>query len=165
MGLSVALSIAGLACSQADGDSALQSFTEPDSFVVQPIEIADHLRLREGFDYSTYYGVIRLTRDLRTLWSQLVSVRHSPLRAGILPAPPAVDFSRAMVLWFADRGAAASFVRSIGLDVDSLGETLTVTVTAYHSDFGSRRLNLWEIPRTGRAIVFEVEHEYEDRAP
>ncbi len=137
-----------------------------DSLYARPIAVDAEFRLRRGFDYSEYYGVLRSARDLERLWNQLVHVREPmlPVIGTPRPDPPAVDFTTTAVLWFADQGARASFVESLELERPA-SDTIRVAVTVFHSDFGSRRLNLWAIPRTASPLAFEVKHIYEVRSP
>jgi|GEM_PF-4564965 len=125
------------------------------------------LRIKEGFDYSEYYGVIRSEAEFERFWANVIDIRSGFLKRlfGAPPERPEVDFNRYTVIWFAHRGANASFVRSIGAVRAGDGGRLSVTVTAYHSDFGSDGFDLWKIPRTDGEIVFSVVHEYEERGP
>lgn len=154
------------ACGPPAPDPRPDDSPEPAVFRAEPIAIDRDLRLRRGFDYATFHGVVRSTGELRTLWSELVNIQRE-VNLNLLarvPDPPVVDFDREMVLWFADRGAAASFTKAIEL-VATVPDTLRVVITVVHSDFGSRSLNLWTTARTSRALVFEVRHEYETRGP
>ncbi|MDH3455390.1 MAG: hypothetical protein OER90_00995 [Gemmatimonadota bacterium] len=141
----------------------------PDSLVATPITVSLDLRLKRSFDYTEYYGVLHSQRELNALWKQLVTVDDAsdlgvPFLGGNVPEPPTVDFTVASVLWFADRGAKASFVASLELQPVP-PDTVKVIVTAFHSDFGSRGLNLWSMPRFDGSVIFEVRHEYEERSP
>ena len=75
--------------------------------------------------------------------------------------PPEIDFNNYQALWFADRGAHASFVESAELAQDPESGTTTASFKIWHSDFGSRKLNLWEIPRTARKIIYREIHFYD----
>ena len=154
------------ACSGADRDDESAEVVEPDSLFANTIPIDMDLRLREGFDYSTYHGVIESSSSLNRLWSQLVNVQQEFYgRRAEVPDSPTVDFSRYVVLWFADRGVGASFVDSLGLSEVSGRDSVVAVVHVFHSDFGSHRLNLWQMPRTTKRVVFQVQHTYETRAP
>jgi hypothetical protein len=135
--------------------------------IVEKIEIDRDLRLTKKFDYSTYYGAISSQEELSELWSKLVNTKRDFEILGRLevPPPPSVDFDTHAVLWFADRGADASFVESLTIEPDATGSSLKAIITVFHSDFGSRRLNLWKIPRLEKKIEFEVKHKYESRGP
>jgi len=134
-----------------------------DGLVPAPIEVAANLRLGRTFDYELYFGTFLSREELDWVWGYLenVEAEGNPLTRGEVPDPPEIDFENEMLLWFADRGASASFVSAIALDALP-PETLRVRVTAFHSDFGSRRINLWRVPRYEGPVEFEIEHEYED---
>jgi hypothetical protein len=141
----------------------------PDSLLATPITIGLDLRLKRSFDYAEYYGVLRSQGELNALWKQLVTVDDAsdlgvPFLGGDVPDPPSIQFTTNSVLWFADRGAKASFVSSLELK-PALPDTVKVMVTVFHSDFGSRRLNLWSMPRFDGPVIFEVRHVYEERSP
>jgi hypothetical protein len=68
------------ACSEPDRDDEHPDVVEPDSLFASTIPVDMDLRLREGFDYTTYYGVIESSRSLSRLWSQLVNVQRCGLR-------------------------------------------------------------------------------------
>jgi hypothetical protein len=129
------------------------------------IKIDSDLRLKDGFDYSTYYGVFRSQEGLNEIWKNMINVQKEVFlkKEIVVPLPPRVDFGESIVLWFADRGAQASFVKSMMVLKSDQRNTLTALVEVFHSDFGSSRLNLWRIPRTDKSIVFEVKHLYEER--
>lgn len=154
------------ACTGSASDGEVPHFVEPDSLFASPILGSVDLRLKEGFDYSTYYGVILSSASLEELWSQLVNVKRGQYgRRARVPDPPVFDFARYVVLWFADRGAGASFVDSLELSTVSGSDSVLATVHVFHSDFGSRRLNLWQMTRTARPVAFDVKHGYETRVP
>jgi hypothetical protein len=172
----VAFLMSALGCSRQEtldqgNSSAVVTVAQlpPDSLVATPIPIGRDLRLKRSFDYTKYDGVLQSQRELNTLWKQLVTVDDAsdlgvPFLGGDVPDPPMIDFTANSVLWFADRGASASFVAAIELGPVP-PDTVKVVITAFHSDFGSRRLNLWSIPRFDGPVLFEVKHEYEERSP
>jgi len=137
----------------------------PRHIKAEKVEINADLRLKDKFDYSTYCGVVHSQIELNRLWSQLINIQRKfyQLNARV-PKPPQVDFSKHMVLWFAERGVHASFVQSLEITENEEKNSLNVIVYVFHSDFGSSNLNLWKIPKTDKEIIFKVEHKY-DRGP
>ncbi len=131
----------------------------------EKVEINADLRLKDRFDYSTYYGVVHSQIELNRLWSQLINIQRKfyQLNARV-PKPPQIDFGKHMVIWFADRGVHASFVQSLEITENEERNSLNAIVYVFHSDFGSSNLNLWKIPKTDKEIIFKVEHKY-DRGP
>jgi len=136
----------------------------PHHIKAEKIEIDQNLRLKDRFDYSTYFGVIRSQRELNTLWSQLINIQNDFFHNLIsrIPEAPQVDFSKNMILWFADRGANASFVESLEIIEHEETNSYKAIIHVFHSDFGSSRLNLWKIPTTRKEIIIQVEHKYEE---
>lgn len=133
---------------------------------LEKIPIGKNLRLDKSFDYSTYYGVINSREELAQIWSHIIKAGDDDFffpGMGV-PPPPEFDFKNHQALWFADRGAHASFVESAELVEDAESGALTAAIKVWHSDFGSRKLNLWKIPRTNRKIIFRETHHY-DRGP
>ncbi len=130
------------------------------------IEIDRNLRLDKRFDYSTYYGVIDSREELEKIWSHMIQADDNTFFfPGLgVPPPPKVDFGKYQALWFADRGAHASFVESAKLEEDPKTGSLTAVIKVWHSDFGSSKLNLWQIQRTRKKITFRETHHY-DRGP
>jgi hypothetical protein len=128
------------------------------------IEIDPDLRLKDSFDYSTYCGIIRSQRELNTLWSQLINIQNDFYHklTSRIPESPQVDFSKHMVLWFADRGVNASFVESLEIAKNEETNSFKAIIHVFHSDFGSSRLNLWKIPKISKEIIIQVEHKYEE---
>jgi hypothetical protein len=86
----------------------------PRHIKAEKIEIDSDLRLKDRFDYSTYYGVVHSQIELNRLWSHLINIQRNFYQLNTrVPKPPQVDFNKHMVLWFADRGVHASFVESL----------------------------------------------------
>ena len=163
--LVLGLPLAVSACSAGD-QAETGHIVEPDSLYVDPIPISMDLRLRERFDYGTYHGVIASSESFSELWSQLVNVQreHYGRRVDV-PASPDIDFANYVLLWFADRGVGASLVDSLEVRLSTGRDSVLATVHVFHSDFGSRRLNLWQMPRTARPVAFAVRHSYETGVP
>ncbi|HXX58020.1 MAG TPA: hypothetical protein VEI96_08485 [Thermodesulfovibrionales bacterium] len=137
----------------------------PHHIEVDKIEIDPDLRLKDRFDYSTYCGIIHSQRELNTLWSQLINIQDDFYHkfTSHIPKPPPVDFSKHLVIWFADRGVNASFVESLEITDNEGTNSLKAIIHVFHSDFGSSHLNLWKIPKTSKEIIIQVEHKYEER--
>ena len=133
---------------------------------LEKIEFDRNLRLDKRFDISTYFGVIDSREELQEIWSHMIQADDNTFFfPGVgVPPPPKVDFGKYQALWFADQGAHASFVESARLVEDPKTGSLTAVIKVWHSDFGSRKLNLWQIPRTGEKITFRETHHY-DRGP
>ena len=147
----------------AEMDDSIKTGT-PHHIEVDKIEVDPDLRLKDRFDYSTYCGIIRSQRELNTLWSQLINIQsdfYHKLTSRI-PESPQVDFSKHMVLWFADRGVNASFVESLEIVENGETNSFKAIIHVFHSDFGSSHLNLWKIPKTRKEIIIQVEHKYEE---
>ncbi len=135
----------------------------PHDIKAKKIEIDPDLRLKDRFDYSTYCGIIRSQRELDALWSQLINIQDKfyHILTSHIPKSPQIDFNNSMVLWFADRGVNASFVESLTITESEETNALKASIHVFHSDFGSSHLNLWEIPKTSKEIIIQVEHRYE----
>jgi len=139
--------------------------THAERIAIEIVSIDVNLRLEKNFDYSKYFGVISSNEELEDVWSHMVKKGDSIFfpRVGVSP-PPEIDFNIYQVLWFANRGANASYIESVDLVEDTESDTLTAKVKVWHSDFGSRELNLWKIPRVSKKIIFQETHLY-DRGP
>ena len=148
----------------AETDDSIKTGT-PQHITADKIEIDPDLRLKDRFDYSTYCGIIRSQRELNTLWSQLINIQDDFYHKLIshIPKSPQVDFSKHMVIWFADRGVNASFAESLEITENEGANSLNAIIHVFHSDFGSSRLNLWNIPKTSKEIIIQVKHKYEER--
>jgi hypothetical protein len=136
-----------------------------DKINIERVLIDVNLQLEKNFDYSTYFGVINSPEELAKIWSHIVkndSALFFP-SAGVSP-PPKIDFNNYRVLWFADRGANASYIESLELVEDIKSGTLTAKIKVWHSDFGSRKLNLWKIKNKSKKIIFREIHHY-DQGP
>jgi len=133
---------------------------------LEKIKFDRNLRLDKRFDTSTYFGVIDSREELQEIWSHMIQADDNTFFfPGVgVPPPPKVDFGKYQALWFADRGAHASFVESAKLVEDPKTGSLTAVIKVWHSDFGSSKLNLWQIPRTQKKITFRETHHY-DRGP
>jgi len=150
-------------CLAADEPSESAALREVVEAVKIPID--EDLSLGGSFDYSHYYGLIRSQDELDDLWSGLISAKKpyaSRLGFG-LPDPPKVDFVNNSVIWFADKGAGASYVDSMLVGAYESDRKLFITFVAFHSDFSSDRLELWTIPLTGYTADFSVLHKYEEK--
>ncbi|MGV7220385.1 MAG: hypothetical protein ACQ9MH_02520 [Nitrospinales bacterium] len=130
---------------------------------IERVSIDANLHLEESFDYSTYFGVINSPEGLRKIWSHIVKNENTLFfpNAGVSP-PPKIDFNNYRVLWFADRGANASFIESVDLVEDIKSGSLTAKIKVWHSDFGSRKLNLWKIKNKSKKIIFYEIHNYDE---
>jgi hypothetical protein len=167
LSLLFAVVVLGSSCAEARDQPEYPSFDEPDTLFARRIPIDADLRLRDGFDYSVYAGIIESADSLRRLWSHVVNVQREVYgrRDADVHDPPDVDFARNMILWFGHRGVGASFVDSLQLSTAAGSDSLIAIVHVFHSDFGSRGFDMWELPRTTRTVVFETQHKYETRAP
>jgi hypothetical protein len=147
----------------AEIDDSIKTGT-PHHLKAEKIEIDPDLRLKDRFDYSTYCGIIRSQKELNTLWSQLINIQNDFYHKlfSRIPESPQVDFSKDMVLWFADRGVNASFVESLEIAENEETNSFKAIIHVFHSDFGSSHLNLWKIPKTRKEIIIQVEHKYEE---
>ncbi|NQT71683.1 MAG: hypothetical protein HQ553_02810 [Chloroflexi bacterium] len=151
-------------CGSDDEENTLEeSQISSEISQVEEIIIDYDLRLRDGFDYSTYYGTIRSQKELNQLWSQMINIQKEYYHKSNAKVPelPQIDFSKNSVLWFADRGVNASFVSLPRVKEDNMAQALIATVYAFYSDYGSSHLNLWKIPPTEKEIVFEIVRDYE----
>jgi len=119
------------------------------------IEIPSKLRYRDFFVKMKYYGIIQSQKELNKVWSKLYDVySKNNVLANTNDAPvPQVDFSKNSVIWYADRGSGASFVKSI--DVYEEAESITITFGLFYSDFGSSHLNLWKVPRISKIVILK----------
>lgn len=145
---------------------AADASADSKEITLEKIQVDRNLRRDKKFDYSTYFGVIHSQEELEEIWSRMIKADDNTFfLSGLgVPSSPKVDFGKYQVLWFADRGANASFVESAELTEDPATGSLTATIQVWHSDFGSRKLNLWQTPRTRKKITFHETHHY-DRGP
>ena len=91
------------------------------------------------------------------LWEETVLDFHS------IPEAPVIDFSSYTVLWYADKGSNASFVELQSLAKNKEGG-VSAEILVFHSDFGSRRLNLWRLQKSAGPLQVEEKPQY-DRGP
>ena len=133
---------------------------------VQPVKLDDAWRLGFSFTCSPCYGVFRTAAELERVWASMVNAwdEHRGFRGPRernQPIMPTIDFERSSVLWYADFAGSASWTTL--QDVVEYPDALQADVTLFHSDFGSRHLNLWTIPKTAKPVRFVEQHEYESR--
>lgn len=135
----------------------------PESINFSRLPIETPYRLEKSFKPDPYFGVIQSRKQLEILWSHLVHAEDEGfITLHGSPEMPEMDFSRYALFWFADQGAQASYTDLKSLNSHADGWTATVEVV--HSDFGSRRLNLWRIPIPDGPVAIQEKHLY-DRGP
>ena len=114
-----------------------------------------------------YYGILQTQDQFNALWNmqENTATDFPALFSWMIPPAPEIDFEKYTVLWFSNGGARASFVtlKKILATGDST-HAITIYLDVVHSDFGSRQLNLWRIPKTTGPVVFKETHIY-DRGP
>jgi len=164
----VLLSVGLCAPVRAETPTRQEPISKSETLSLEEITLHPDWRLGRSFDYSRYHGILHTELELSELWTHMVNAwdEHygfQKAKRENQPVTPHVDFDTQSVIWYADRGSNASFVRaSKAVEYEDLIE---VHITIYHSDFGSSRLNLWTIPKTNKAIRFVETHEYDERAP
>lgn len=141
---------------------------EPSEISFQKVDLHSDWRLKQSFDYSTYSGIFRTEAELQSAWRHMVNaydeVSGLPFpKNPNQPVMPKVDFDKYSVIWYADRGSNASFVKmNKVVEYQNLVEAY---LTLFYSDFGSSHLNLWTIPKTDKEIRFVETKEYEQGGP
>jgi len=139
--------------------------------VPEIIEIPDNLRVRYGFDYTQYYGVLNSQKELNQIWRNLINIqdeiaefnRWLPWVKGKVPPAPEIDFEQHSVIWYTNKGSGASFVESIKVFEEQ--QNVRVKIGLFYSDFGSSHLNLWRVSKINKEVIFEESKHFETRGP
>lgn len=152
-----------LAASGQAGPPPRQTESLPFELLDIPPEIGLRALPEEEVHYS---GAVRTREQFLELWNLQENVMSDFPRLfnWLIPDPPGIDFNRYTVLWFSNRGAGASFVELQKIVHAGEGDALEAHIKVVYSDFVSKKLNLWRIPKTSRPIVFK-EHPVYDRKP
>ncbi|MCF8723510.1 hypothetical protein LQ236_001530 [Nitrospina gracilis] len=130
---------------------------EKESLSFQSVNVPPELGLRPLPEEEVHYKGATYTREaFVALWELQENVMSDfpRLLNWLIPDPPPLDFTRHTVLWFSNRGAGASFVELERVVMSEDGDALEAHVKVVHSDFVSKKLNLWTIPKTHRPVVF-----------
>jgi len=139
-----------------------QAIGEPEVVPFQEIELHEDWILGDSFDYSKYKGIFHNEKEFKDVWTHIVNawkeLGYSNDKAKNNPVMPVIDFNKYSVIWYANRGSGASFV-TINEILD-FKDVVQVNITLVHSDYLTRVLNLWTIPKTEKSVNFAEETEY-----
>ncbi|CAI2719201.1 hypothetical protein [Nitrospina watsonii] len=130
---------------------------ETGSLPFQSINVPPEVGLRSLPEEDVHYrGALYNREAFLELWNLQENVMSDfpRLLNWLIPDPPPIDFNRHTVLWFSNRGAGASFVEMQRVVVSEDGGALEAHIKVVYSDFGSKKLNLWKIPKTHLPVVF-----------
>ncbi len=133
------------------------SAAEKETLPFQSVDVPPELGLRPLPEEDVHYKGVLYTREaFVALWELQENVMSDfpRLLNWLIPDPPPMDFTRHTVLWFSNRGAGASFVELERIVMSEDGDALEAHIKVVHSDFVSKKLNLWTIPKTHRPVVF-----------
>ncbi|MCF8721496.1 hypothetical protein [Nitrospina gracilis] len=156
-----ALVLLGLAL-LCNAPAAFAANTE--SLPFQSINVPPELGLRPLPEDDVHYkGVLYTRESFLELWELQENVMSDfpRLLNWLIPEPPPIDFTRHTVLWFSNRGAGASFVELERVVVSEEGDALEAHLKVVYSDFVSKKLNLWTIPKTHRPVVFRIKEVFD----
>jgi len=138
-----------------------------ESLPFEAVNVPPELGLRPLPEEEVHYsGIARTRARFLELWNLQENVMSDfpRLLNWLIPDPPDIDFNRYSVLWFSNRGERASFVELEKIVHAEEGDALEAHIKVVYSDFASKKLNLWRIPKTHRPVVFK-EHPVYDRGP
>lgn len=156
-----ALALLGLAL-LCNTSAAFAANTE--SLPFQSINVPPELGLRPLPEDDVHYkGVLYTRESFLELWELQENVMSDfpRLLNWLIPDPPPIDFTRNTVLWFSNRGAGASFAELERVVVSEEGDALEAHIKVVYSDFVSKKLNLWTIPKTHRPVVFRIKEVFD----
>lgn len=113
----------------------------------QKVSLAIDLVLKEAFEsYPTSRGLLQTEAEFQIIWAFMENWRT---RSRV--KNPNIDFTQYSVIWYATK-RDASFVEVE--KVEEFSDFVEVKVVIIQSDFLTRELFLWTIPKTTKEIRF-----------